>query len=219
MFHLHQHAPVFGGGLRRFGDNAQEIQRAASALAFGVQRLQVVDQRPAGTAVVGQFLFQVLPLAGEVSGNRQARLDRREELRLLLDHLGEALFHQAVQNFVDFLPRHVRPRRQFQRFEFRVAQQHEVRPRLVSIEPKLLQASPKALKINFGQFFAHIHLTLSKPGSLSLTCQSNPNPTALGYNVFNGFSTHLRLSSQLVGSVFRIHTPAARQVDRLTWYH
>ena len=142
-------------GLRRFGHNAQEVQRAASALAFGVERLQVVDQSAAGAAVVGEFLFQDLPFAGQVSGNRQAGLHRREELRLLLDHLGESLLHQAVQYFIDFLPRHVRPRRQFQRLELRMAQQHEVRPRLVSIEPKLLQASPKPLKINFAQFFAH----------------------------------------------------------------
>ena len=178
-------------GLRRLGHNAQEVQRAASALAFGVERLQVVDQGSAGTSVVGEFLFQDLPFAGKVAGNRQARLHRREELRLLLDYLREAFFHQAVQNFVDLLARHVRPRRQFQRLEFRMAQQHEVRSRLVSIEPKLLQASPKALKINFAQFFAHIPPTLSKPGSLSLTDPESPNLTAIGYNVCSGLSTRL----------------------------
>ena len=124
---------------------------------------EIVDQRGAGAAVVGQLLLQRLPFAAEIAGNRQARLDGREQLGLLLDHLREALLHQAVQHLVDLLPRYVRARGQFQRLELGVAEQHQVGPRFVSVQPKLLQPSPEPLKINLGQFFAHILFTLSKP--------------------------------------------------------
>jgi len=59
----------------------------------------------------------------------------------------------------------VRARRQFQCFELVVAQKYQIRPRFVSIEPKLLQPSPEPLKVDFGQFFAHNHFTLAKPAS------------------------------------------------------
>jgi hypothetical protein len=48
-----------------------------------------------------------------------------------------------------------------------MAQQHQVRTRFVSIEPNLLQPPPEPLKINLGQFFAHVLLTLSKAQLLS----------------------------------------------------
>ena len=75
----------------------------------------------AGAAVIGQLLFQNLPLAPQIAWNRQARLDRRKQLGLLLHHLRKPLLHEAVQDFVDLLPRHVRARRQFQRFELVMA--------------------------------------------------------------------------------------------------
>src|ERR1035438_6723580 len=40
---------------------------------------------------------------------------------------------------------------------------HQVRPRFVRVEPKLLQAPPEPLKVNFGQFLAHSLSTLAKP--------------------------------------------------------
>src|SRR5260370_23096929 len=43
-----------------------------------------------------------------------------------------------------------------------MAQQHQIGSRLVSIEPKLLQAAPESLKVNFAQFFTHIHTTLPR---------------------------------------------------------
>ena len=115
--HLRQHAAVFGGGLCRLGHDPQKIQRSAPALAFRIQGLQIIDQGCAGAAVVGQFLFQSLALAAQVTGDRQARLDRREQLRLFLHHLGKSLFHQGIQYFVDLLAGNVGARRQLQRLE------------------------------------------------------------------------------------------------------
>jgi hypothetical protein len=43
-----------------------------------------------------------------------------------------------------------------------MSEQHQVRTRFVGIEPKLLQATPEALKTGLSQFFAHIHFTLPK---------------------------------------------------------
>ena len=152
---LRQHAPVFGGGLRGLAHDAQEIQRATAALAFGVERLQIVDQTRSGAHIVGQCLLQHEALAAQVSGQRQARLHGGEELGLLLDHLRKPLFDEAVENLVDLLARDVRARRQFQRLEPRMTEQHEIRTRLISVEPKLLQAPPEPLKVDFRQFFAH----------------------------------------------------------------
>src|SRR5207249_4617854 len=98
LLYLQQHAPVFGRGLRRLGDNAEKIQGSPPALTFGVERFQVVNQRPAGTAVVGQLLLQRLPFTRQVSWDRQTRLDGREQLGFLLDDLSESLLHQAVQH-------------------------------------------------------------------------------------------------------------------------
>jgi len=83
-------------------------------------------------------LLQYLPLTRQVTGDGQARLHGREQLGLLLHHLREASLHQAVEDFIDFLPRYVRARGQFQRLELGMAQQHQIRTRLISIEPKLL---------------------------------------------------------------------------------
>ena len=72
--------------------------------------------------MIRQLLLDRLALAAQVAGNGQARFHRREQLGALLHHLGEAFFHQAVQNLVNFLARHVGARRQFQRLEPRVTQ-------------------------------------------------------------------------------------------------
>ena len=68
-----------------------------------------------------------------------ARLNGGEQFGLLLDDLREAFLDQTVENFVDFLPRNMRPRRQFQSLETRMPDQHEIGSRLIRIQPKLLQ--------------------------------------------------------------------------------
>ena len=68
LFDFRQHAAVFGGGLRRFGHDAQKVQGAAAALSFRVDRLQVVDEAGSGADIVGQFLFQYEALAAQVAG-------------------------------------------------------------------------------------------------------------------------------------------------------
>ena len=118
-----EHPAVLGGGLRRLGDDAQKIERAPSALAFRIER-----RSSHRSAALAARLWSVSScsiawrLRREKSGYRQARLYSREQLGLFLDYLGESLFHQAVQYLVNFLPRNVRPRRQFQRLEFGMTQ-------------------------------------------------------------------------------------------------
>ena len=160
-FHLGEHAPVFGGGLRGFGDDAQEIQRAAAALALGVQRFQVVDQgRSSAARSSASSCSSTSPLSGQISGNRQAGLHGGEELGLFLHHLRETPFHQAVQHLIDLLPGDVGARGQLQRLEAGMPEQHQVGTRFVGVQPKLLQAPPEALKTGLRQFFAHIPFTL-----------------------------------------------------------
>ena len=125
--------------------------------------VQVVDQGRPGAAVVRQLLLQGLPLAAEISGDGQAGLDGGEQLGLFLDYLGKPLLDQAVQNLIDLLTGYVGARCQFQRLELRMAKQHQVGSRFVGVQPELLQPPPESLKVDLGQFIAHLLFTLAKP--------------------------------------------------------
>src|ERR1039458_7466408 len=171
-FDFCQHAAVLRGGLSGLGDDAQEIERATAPASLGIERFEVFDEGAASAVIIGQILFEYLTLAPQVAGNRQTGLHRGEELRLLLHHLRKTLFHQAVEDLVDFLSGHVGTSRQFQRFELVMSQKHQVRPRFVRIEPKLLQSPPESLKVNFGQFLAHSPFHLTKARG-DLWCQAN----------------------------------------------
>ena len=69
---------------------------AAATLAFGVEILQIVDQRAAGAAVIGKFLFENLALAPQVAGDGEARLNRGKQFGFLLHYLGKALFDKTI---------------------------------------------------------------------------------------------------------------------------
>jgi hypothetical protein len=116
-----------------------------------------VDQPGAGAALVGEFLFEQRALARQEAGNSETGLDRGEELGLLLHHLGKTFFDQAVEHFVDFLPRHMRAGGKFEGLEFWMAEQHQVRAGFVSVQTESLQPAPKSLKFHLGQFVAHGH--------------------------------------------------------------
>jgi hypothetical protein len=56
----------------------------------------------------------------------------------------------------------VSARRQFQGLKSGVPQEHQVGSRFVGIQAQLLQPTPESLKVDLGQFFAHLSSTLSK---------------------------------------------------------
>src|SRR5207245_1137895 len=78
-----------------------------------------------------------------------------------LHYLRETLLYQAVQHFVNLLPGNVRPRRQLERLEFRVTEEHQVGPGLVGIQAQLLETPPEPLKFHLDQCVAHGFLTIS----------------------------------------------------------
>ena len=173
FLHLGQHPAVLRGRLRGLGDDAQEIERAAAALPFRVQgglrsSIRAVPARPLSVSSCSSRAA----VCGMITGNRKAGFHGRKELGLFLDDLREAFFYEAVQNLVDLLPRHVRARGQFQRFEFGMTEQHQIRPGFVRIQPELLQPSPEPLKIDLGQFFAHRFIVIRAQ-------QRNPYETSL----------------------------------------
>ena len=77
--------------------------------------------------------------------------------RLFLYNLREALFSQAIEHLIDLLPRHRCPRRQFQRFETRMPQQHHIGSRFIGIQAHLLEPPPQLLKVEVRNFFSHRH--------------------------------------------------------------
>ncbi len=155
MPHVGKHAPVLLRDLLGIAHDPQIFERAALSLPFRIGRRQIHHQAVGHAGLVGQLALQHLSAARQVARDGQARLHGGKQLGLFLHHLRESLLHQAVQDFIDLLARHMRASRQFDGLEARMPDQNQVRSRLIGVQAQLLQPAPEALKIQLGQFGGH----------------------------------------------------------------
>src|SRR5690348_14468106 len=98
-----------------------------------------------------------------------------------------------------------------------MAEEHEVGARFVRIQSELLKPTPEALKIDLGQFFAHVSLPpyqsrMENSPELFQRKQESQPPSAGGMGLKEGCSRHM----QPVGYILPI-TEVCN--DELTWYY
>ena len=101
------------------------------------------------------FLIFLLPL--QVGRDGERGLHGAEEFSLLLHDLRETLFHQTVEDLVDFLAGDLRAGGEFEGLEARVADQHKIGARLVGVQADLLQPPPEFFVLDIRQISDRLH--------------------------------------------------------------
>jgi hypothetical protein len=144
---LSQHAAIMKCRLRRIVHKMQEVESSAAALPLVIGAAEVFDQSGCQTGLLGQFVLKRPISASQVTGNCKTRIDGREQLCFLLDHLGKPFFNQAVQNLINLLPGDVGTGRQLERLESGMADKHKIRTRFIRIQSHLLKLPPTELKV------------------------------------------------------------------------
>ena len=142
-----EHFAKLRGDLPGVVDDAEIVERAASALAFGVGAHELLHHAGGGVILIGKLLLKSLRAARHIAGDGLVGRDGEEELGLFLDDLRESFFDEAVEDFVNFLAGDVGAGGEFEGLEAGMADEDEVGPGLVGVQAHGLEALPEASKI------------------------------------------------------------------------
>ena len=144
------------GGLAWIGDDAEVIEGATAALRGSVGGGEFVGESESVERLLFDLLLEGGFAAGEITTEGESGFDGAEELGAFLDDAGKAFVDEGVEDFVDFLAGNLSAGSEFQRFESRVAEQHQIGAGFVGVEANLLQAAPVALIFSPWEFSRHL---------------------------------------------------------------